>query len=67
MSVAYSELIIRNTDRKSYEYDSLRRGSGKPCYFVDTSTTGSDFLTLYVPCIILQCVDKPTRCNTSYE
>ena len=24
-------------------------------------------LTLYVPCIILQCVDKPTRCNTSYE
>ena len=24
-------------------------------------------LTLYVPCIILQCVDKPTRCNTSYK
>ena len=24
-------------------------------------------LTLYVPCIIFQCVDKPTRCNTSYE
>ena len=22
---------------------------------------------LYVPCIILQCVDEPTRCNTSYE
>ena len=25
------------------------------------------YLTLYVPCIIFQCVDKPTRCNTSYE
>ena len=25
------------------------------------------FLTLYVPCIVLQCVDKPTRCHTSYE
>ena len=24
-------------------------------------------LTLSVPCIILQCVNKPTRCNTSYE
>ena len=24
-------------------------------------------LTLYVLCIILKCVDKPTRCNTSYE
>ena len=24
-------------------------------------------LTLYVPCIMFQCVDKPTRCNTSYE
>ena len=24
-------------------------------------------LTLYVPCIKLQCVDKPTRCNTSYD
>ena len=27
----------------------------------------TDNLTLYVPCIILQSVDKPTRCNTSYE
>ena len=25
------------------------------------------FLTLYVPSIMFQCVDKPTRCNTSYE
>ena len=25
------------------------------------------FLTLYVPCIMFQCVDKPTRCITSYE
>ena len=24
-------------------------------------------LTLYVPCIMFQCADKPTRCNTSYE
>ena len=24
-------------------------------------------LTLYVPCIMSQCVDKPTRCNTAYE
>ena len=24
-------------------------------------------LTLYVPRIMFQCVDKPTRCNTSYE
>ena len=24
-------------------------------------------LKLYVPCIMLQYVDKPTRCNTSYE
>ena len=24
-------------------------------------------LTLYVPCIMFQCVDKPTRYNTSYE
>ena len=24
-------------------------------------------LTLYVPCIMFQCVDKPTRCNTYYE
>ena len=24
-------------------------------------------LTLYVPCIVFQCVDKPTRFNTSYE
>ena len=24
-------------------------------------------LTLYIPCIMFQCVDKPTRCNTSYE
>ena len=23
--------------------------------------------TLYVPCIMFQCVDKPTRCNTSYD
>ena len=27
----------------------------------------AEFLTLYVPCIMFQCVDKPTRCNTSYE
>ena len=24
-------------------------------------------LMLYVPCIMFQCVDKPTTCNTSYE
>ena len=24
-------------------------------------------LTLYVPCIMFQCVDKLKRCNTSYE
>ena len=24
-------------------------------------------LPLYAPCIMFQCVDKPTRCNTSYE
>ena len=24
-------------------------------------------LTLYLPCIMFQCVDKLTRCNTSYE
>ena len=24
-------------------------------------------LMLYVPCIMFRCVDKPTRCNTSYE
>ena len=24
-------------------------------------------LTFYVHCIMFQCVDKPTRCNTSYE
>ena len=24
-------------------------------------------LNLYVSCIMFQCVDKPTRCNTSYE
>ena len=24
-------------------------------------------LTLYVSCIMFQCVDKQTRCNTSYE
>ena len=24
-------------------------------------------LTLYAPCIILQCVDKPTRCTNSYK
>ena len=29
---------------------------------------GSSGLTLYVPCIMFEtCVDKPTRCNTSYE
>ena len=27
----------------------------------------NSFLKLYVPCIMFQCVDKPTRCNTSYE
>ena len=26
-----------------------------------------DNLTLYIPCIMFQCVDKPTRCNTSCE
>ena len=25
------------------------------------------YLTLYVPSIMFQCVDKPKRCNTSYE
>ena len=24
-------------------------------------------LTMYVSCILFQCVDKPTRCNISYE
>ena len=24
-------------------------------------------LTLYAPCVILQCVDKPTRCTNSYK
>ena len=25
------------------------------------------YLTLYVRCVLFQCVDKPTRCNTSYD
>ena len=29
--------------------------------------TPSAFLTLYVPCIMFRYVDKPTRCNPSYE
>ena len=34
---------------------------------VDSSERSSFNLTLYVPRIMFQCVDKPTRCNTSYE
>ena len=29
--------------------------------------TVNENLTLYVPCIMFQCVDKLRRCNTSYE
>ena len=36
------------------------------CYIVSTSLN-KVYLTLYVPCIIFQCVDNPTKCNTSYE
>ena len=35
---------------------------------VATNTnTNIGFLKLYVLCIIFQCADKATRCNTSYE
>ena len=35
-------------------------------YWFRPSLQGAD-LTLYISCIIFQCVGKPTRCNTSYE
>ena len=37
--------------------------------FYATSETSNYlfYLTLYVPCIMLQCVLNPTRCNTSYK
>ena len=36
----------------------------KSLLFINIPTS---ILTLYVPYIILKCVDKPTRCSTSYE
>ena len=35
-------------------------------YTINGSTKSFN-LTLYVPCIILQCVDEPTRCTASYK
>ena len=34
---------------------------------LNSNNLQSTNLKLYVPCIMFQCVDKPTRCNTSYE
>ena len=47
-------------------------GHNKNTYYMEhvLSVWGKNWktnLTLYVPCIMFQCVDKPTRCSTSYE
>ena len=41
--------------------------SGKHLIYGQLHNQYGQRLPLYVPCIMFQCVDKPTRCNTSYE
>ena len=43
------------------------QGQVNLCVFRRFRKSAKSGLTLYAPCVILQCVDEPTRCTTSYK
>ena len=57
----------RMTERiKTTVTDTVKNSSSSSSNSNDDDDENNS-LTLYIPCIMFQCVDKPTRSNTSYK